>query len=116
MGGEVSGPRMAIPNPRPGDAVRPEGSRGRGRAGLLVRGLLLAGLLAFTGWSFARSAALAEAESAFERDDLKTALRRALDHLERRPWSIEATRVAARCLSKLDFADLAEPYWLRAGP
>jgi tetratricopeptide (TPR) repeat protein len=38
-------------------------------------------------------------------------LSNALDHLDRRPWSREADRVAARCLSRLDFAEQAEPYY-----
>ena len=45
------------------------------------------------------------------RGELTTCLRYSLDHLERRPWSREAALLAARCLSRLDFADAAEPYY-----
>ena len=42
-------------------------------------------------------------------------LQHALDHLERRPWSRDAALLAGRCLSRLDYADQAEPYYRRAG-
>ena len=47
--------------------------------------------------------------------DLTGCLQHALDHLERRPWSREAALLAARCLSRLDYAEQAEPYYRRAG-
>ena len=42
-------------------------------------------------------------------------LQHALDHLTGRPWSHEAALWAARCLSRLDYAGEAEPYYDRAG-
>jgi predicted Zn-dependent protease len=39
-----------------------------------------------------------------------------MDHLVRQPWSHEAALMAARCLSRLDYADEAEEYYRRAGP
>ena len=74
----------------------------------------IAGLLALGTWT-AREAlrrpALSEAEAAFGRGDHATALRRAEDDLARHPSSIEAARIAARCLSLLRFADRAEPLY-----
>ena len=81
-----------------------------------ARGLVLAGLLGLSVWNMTRSNALNEARAAEKRGDDPVALRDALDHLDRRPWSREAQRVAARCLSRLDFADLAEPHYRRGGP
>ena len=52
---------------------------------------------------------------AYARGELTTCLRYSLDHLERRPWSREAALLAARCLSRLDFADAAEPHYERTG-
>jgi tetratricopeptide (TPR) repeat protein len=72
-------------------------------------------LLALTGWNLTRSDGLEEARGAYARGDLATSLSRSLDHLDRRPWSREAALMAARSLSRLDFADLAEPYYRRAG-
>jgi tetratricopeptide (TPR) repeat protein len=72
---------------------------------------MLAGLLGLTGWNFTRSNALGEAQDAEGRGQFATALWKALDHLDRRPWSHEADRIAARCLSRLDFAEAAEPYY-----
>jgi tetratricopeptide (TPR) repeat protein len=68
-----------------------------------------------TAWNVTRSEALAEAERAYARGDLAGCLQQALDHLERRPWSREAALLAARCLSRRDFAEEAEPYYRRAG-
>jgi len=75
--------------------------------------ILLTGLLALTAWNVTRSEALGQARQAYARGELTTCVRYSLDHLERRPWSREAALLAARCLSRLDFADAAEPY-LRA--
>ena len=75
---------------------------------------MLAGLLALTAWETTRSTALDEAQRAYHRRDLNTALRRALDHLGRRPLSHGAAVLAARCLSELDYAVAAEPYYRRA--
>ena len=75
--------------------------------------ILLTGLLALTAWNVTRSEALGQARRSM-RGELTTCLRYSLDHLERRPWSREAALLAARCLSRLDFADAAEPYYKRA--
>ncbi len=61
------------------------------------------------------SKALVEAAEAEGRGDYASALVAATGHLHRRPWSREASRIAARCLSRLDFADQAEPYYRRGG-
>jgi tetratricopeptide (TPR) repeat protein len=82
---------------------------------LAPRGLVLAGLAALTAWHAARPTALGEAEAAYARHDWVTALRRASDRLEHWPPSARAALVAARCLSQLDFAGLAEPDYRRAG-
>jgi tetratricopeptide (TPR) repeat protein len=68
-----------------------------------------------TAWNLTRSEALAEAERAYARGDLVGCLQYALEHLGRRPWSREAALLAARCLSRRDFAEQAEPYYRRAG-
>lgn len=88
--------------------------RGRATRALLVISTLIT-LLVGTGWNVSRSDALAEAERAYTRLDLVASLQHALDHLARRPWSREAGLLAARCLSRLDFADQAEAYYTRAG-
>jgi tetratricopeptide (TPR) repeat protein len=84
--------------------------------GWIGRGLIVAGLVGLTAWRAARPEALVEAEAAYARSDLVTALRRACDRLDSWPPSPRAARVAALSLSRLDFADLAEPYYRRAGP
>jgi len=81
----------------------------------VVFGLLLLGLLLLTTWNLTRSAGLPEARRAYVRGDLALCLQHALDHLERQPWSNEAALLAARCLSRLDYAGEAEPYFRRAG-
>jgi tetratricopeptide (TPR) repeat protein len=48
------------------------------------------------------------------RPNTQLALQRALDHLDRRPRDPEAARLAALCLTKLDYADRAEPYYRTA--
>jgi tetratricopeptide (TPR) repeat protein len=75
----------------------------------------LSWLSALTAWNVTRSEALEEARRADARGDLVHALQGALDHLGRRPWSRDAARLAARCFSRLDRADDAEPYYRRAG-
>lgn len=74
---------------------------------------MVAVVCGLTAWNVMRSSALDEAEAAYARGDLAAALRRALDHLDRRPWSREATRLTALSLSRLDFPDEAEPYYRR---
>ena len=73
------------------------------------------GLLILTAWNVTRSDALPEARRAYIRGDLALCLHSALDHLGRQPWSSEAALLAARCLSRLDYANEAEPYFRRAG-
>jgi tetratricopeptide (TPR) repeat protein len=68
-----------------------------------------------TAWNLTRSGAVREAQSAYTRGDLVLCLGHALDHLERQPWSKEAAILAARCLSRLDYSDQAEPYFERSG-
>src|SRR3954468_1605627 len=80
-----------------------------------MRLLAIASLLAFTAWNVTRSDALEEALAACRRGDFATGLGKAEDHLDRRPWSREAARIAALCLSRLDFPDQAEGYYRRAG-
>ena len=78
-------------------------------------GVALLGLSIVAVWNFTRTDAIADARSAYLQGDLALCLQHALDHLERRPWSHEAALLAARCLSRLDYADQAEPYFKRAG-
>lgn len=80
----------------------------------ITKAAFLAGLVALTFWNATRSAALEKARDAEGRGDFVNALRLALEHLDRQPWSREADRIAARCLSRLDFAEQAEPYYRRA--
>lgn len=101
------------PDPRVRPAPRP---RRRGVFGLFARGVVVAAL---AWWAFVNatsSPALTRAAEAERRGEYLAALRDATEHLDRRPWSREARRIAARCLSRLDFADLAEREYDRAGP
>jgi len=68
-----------------------------------------------TAWNLTFSVALAEAPRAYSRGDLALCLEHALDHLDRQPWSRESALWAARCLSRLDYAEEAEPYFRGAG-
>ena len=77
--------------------------------------LVSIGLLVLTAWNLTRSTALAAARGAYSRGNLALCLEHALNHLRRQPWSREAALYAARSLSRLDYADLAEPYFRRAG-
>ena len=87
------------------------------RPGVLLGFLtLLAGLLGLTAWNVTRSNGLDQARQAYARSELVSCLERSLEHLTRRPWSREASLLAARSLSRLDFADSAESYYRRAGP
>ncbi|MFO0890859.1 MAG: tetratricopeptide repeat protein [Isosphaeraceae bacterium] len=91
-------------------------SRNRTGRRLLALGLPLMALVALTGWNVTSSDALDQAQQAYVRGDLVGSLRRALDHLHRRPWSRQAALLAARCFSRLDYPELAEPYYRRSGP
>jgi hypothetical protein len=77
--------------------------------------LVLGGLLILTAWHVTRSNALLEARRAYNQGNLVLSLQNALDFLNRQPWSSEAALLAARCLSRLDYAVEAEPYFERAG-
>ncbi|GAC1474095.1 MAG: hypothetical protein NVSMB9_23840 [Isosphaeraceae bacterium] len=77
--------------------------------------LMLLGLFALTIWNGMRNSLLDEARAAERRGDFVTGSRCALDHLDHWLWSGEANLVAARCLSRLDFAELAEPHYRKAG-
>ena len=109
---DASGP----PRGRPPD--RRDGTpRRRWRRRLAIAcGLIAAGLIAAFAWSELHPTALAEADAAYRRNDLEAALRLAEGHLSRRPFSRHATLLAARCLSRLDRPDQAEPYYQKAGP
>ena len=82
---------------------------------MVVRAGVLAGLFWLTYTNATSSRPLGEAVDAEARGDFVAALRAAIEHLDRRPWGREAARIAARCLSRLDFADDAEPYYRRGG-
>jgi tetratricopeptide (TPR) repeat protein len=73
----------------------------------------------FAVWAGTRSDALDKASRIYARaqepEALAQALRLALDHLDRRPWDAPAARIAALCLSRLDYPDPAESYYRRAG-
>lgn len=75
----------------------------------------LAGLAALTAWNVTDSDALTRSRQAYARGDVTASLKQALEHLDRRPWSRDAALMAARCLSRLDYADAAEPYYQKAG-
>ena len=81
----------------------------------VARAALIVGLVAPTAWDELQPRALREASAAYARDDLNTALGQALGHLRWHPWSRVAALDVARCFSRLDFADWAEPYYRRAG-
>ena len=81
----------------------------------LLSVLVLVGLLILTTWNVTRSSSLLDARRAEVRGDFVHCLQSALDHLNRQPWSGEAALLAARCLSRLDYAAEAEPYFERAG-
>ena len=83
-------------------------------AGIVARVVVLAGLGGLTFVNATRSRALVEASEAESKGDFVAALRGATEHLSRRPWSLEAGRIMARCLSRLDFAEEAEPYYQAA--
>ncbi len=81
----------------------------------IASGLIVAGLLVAFAWFEFYPKALADADAAYRRNDLKTTLNIAKGHLVRRPFSRYAALLAARCLSRLSRPDEAEPYYQRAG-
>lgn len=87
---------------------------GRLRAPVLWA-LVLAGLLVLSIWTVTASTALQQARISYARGNLTECLQHALDHLGRQPWSREAALLAARSFSRLDYSELAEPYFRRAG-
>lgn len=112
----ASPPRRSAADAMTASRTRPRPVRSRARRTLAVaaRSAVLLGLIALTAWNFTRSDRLEEALTAEARGDDPTALKLALAHHDRRPWSAAADRLAARCLSRLDFAERAEPYYRRA--
>jgi tetratricopeptide (TPR) repeat protein len=78
--------------------------------------VFFAPLTSLTVWNLTRSDRIPEARRAYTRGDFRASLREALDHLHRRPWSRDASLLAALSLSRLDFADESEPYYRQAGP
>lgn len=106
-------PALSPGRSAPGTAKK---SRRGGRRVSAVRGLIALGLIALTAWNVTRSDSLTEAVVAEERGDFVQAVRHALDHLDRRPWSRDAARVAARGLSRLAFVDAAKPYFDQGEP
>jgi tetratricopeptide (TPR) repeat protein len=96
--------------------TRLQGSRSKRWKPSFVFALVVIALLILTAWNLTRSVGLEEAGRAFARGDLELCLQHALSHLRRQPWSREAALWAARCLSRLDYAAEAEPFFRRAGP
>ncbi len=82
---------------------------------MIARTLLLCCLIGLTAWQLTRSDALEAAQKAERRGEIAKSVGLALDHLAKRPWSRDAARLAALGLSRIDRAEAAEPYYLRAG-
>src|SRR4051794_40678974 len=78
---------------------------------VLLCGVIAALLAAAIGWFEYDPPALAQAEAAYRRNELDAALRIARGHLDRRPYSLSAAILAARCLSRLGRPKEAEPYY-----
>ena len=97
----------------PGAAISPRRARGRG---VRLAASVLVAMLGLSAFNAAWSPALGRARVAEARGDFPAALTAALTHLERRPWSREAHLTTARCLSRLDRAELAEGHYLGWGP
>jgi tetratricopeptide (TPR) repeat protein len=81
--------------------------------GVAVAAAGLAGALA---WAELHPQALEQAEAAYRRNDLASALRLAEGHLGRRPGSRRANLLAARCLSRLGKPLEAESLYQKALP
>lgn len=88
----------------------------RGWVTLIFRTLTLFVLAGLTAWNVTRSDSLPAAIAAQEKGDHAQAVRHALDHLDRRPWSREAARIAARGLNQLAYLEAAETYLRRVEP
>ncbi len=85
--------------------------RGRNRLAGAARLVFLGGLVAITGFTILRRPALDEAEVALARNDVRKALRLALDDLDTHRRSPESARIAGRSLSALLYGGEAEPYY-----
>ena len=81
---------------------------------LVLIGLFWASLTGLTWWNATHSPSLTRSREAERTGKFAVAVRESIGHLRWRPWSQEAARRAGRCLSRLDFADEAEPYYSRA--
>jgi tetratricopeptide (TPR) repeat protein len=88
----------------------------RRRRALFAFAFILVSLLILTGWNLTRSDEIVEARRAYSRGYFALCIGHALSHLRRQPWSREAALHVARSLSRLDYAEQAEPYFRRAGP
>jgi tetratricopeptide (TPR) repeat protein len=88
--------------------------KGRMRVAIAA-GLIAASSLVAVVWVEFYPTALADADLAYRRNDLKKTLHIAKEHLARRPFSRYAALLAARCLSRLGQPDEAETYYQRAG-
>jgi tetratricopeptide (TPR) repeat protein len=77
--------------------------------------LLVFSVLALTAWNLMRSDNLEAARADYARHDWRDTVRHALDHLDHRPWSREAARLAALGLCHLSDPEPAEAYFARAG-
>lgn len=97
------------------DSGRVLAGGGTRRGHAAIPALVVLFLASATALNVTRSDSLVEARRAYARSDLVASLQHALDHLERQPWSREAALLAARCLSRRDYPDQAEPYFQRAG-
>ncbi len=93
--------------------ARPPSLPRRGLFKIVMGSGVLVGLLVLTNWNATHSPAYDRAVEAESRGDFPNALRSALEHLDLRPWSRGASLMAARCLSRLDFAERAEHYYVR---
>ncbi|HKI20005.1 MAG TPA: tetratricopeptide repeat protein [Isosphaeraceae bacterium] len=111
----------AGPLPRPAAPARRRGSpparpgRMWGWWAAIAGGLIATALLAMLIRSELYPADLAEADAAYRRNDLGTALRLAQGYLARRPTNRRAALLAARCLSRLGQPDQAETHYRKAG-
>jgi tetratricopeptide (TPR) repeat protein len=79
--------------------------------GLWLHGFLLSSVIGLTFWHGLLTPCRLDAQAAYAKGDVLTALRRALDHLARHPSDPDAARIAGRCLSHLIYADQAETYY-----
>ncbi len=89
--------------------------RRRWRRSSAAIAMLAVGLFSLTAWNVTRSGAMVAARQAYSKEDFALALARALEHLDKQPWSGEAAVLAANSLSRLNYALEAEPYYRRAG-